>query len=381
MSTPFSLLPGATIGIIGGGQLGRMSAMAAARLGFRTHILSDTAQAPAAQTANELTVGAYDDPTVLEEFARNCDVITFEFENISLQGLKQLEAFCPVRPSRHILETSQDRVTEKTRLGKLGFPVAPWRSVPDQAALASLVEFGFPLILKTTCFGYDGKGQFRVNAAEELAALENTDLPYPLVAEKKIDFARELSVMVARNEKGEMRSFTPTENHHRDGILRVCIAPAPISPELARKAQEMAEKLARDLGLIGLLGVEMFEDARGNLLINEIAPRPHNSGHWTMDGCPVDQFEMHIRAVAGLPLPETRRHSDVFMHNLIGPEGMACVPELLEENAACVHLYGKEEARPGRKMGHVNRLYPFGALPGPLTLSSLSPLEAESIQN
>lgn len=371
MSTP--LLPGATIGIIGGGQLGRMSAIAAARLGFKTHVLSDIPDAPAAQTANRTTVGSYDDLALLDAFAQSCDVVTFEFENVSALGLAHLETLRPVHPAGRILAVSQDRIAEKTMLASLGLPVAPWRAVQNAADLEKLHELGFPLILKTTRFGYDGKGQYRLPDAEALEALEKTELPYPLIAEKKIDFACELSVMVARNVDGDIRSFDPAENKHRDGILRVSIAPAPIMPDLAEQARRVAETLAERLELIGLLGVELFVDQDGGLIVNEIAPRPHNSGHWTMDACPVDQFEMHVRAVAGLPLPETRRHSDAVMHNLIGPDDMACVPEILRENGTCLHLYGKKEARPGRKMGHVNRLFPFGGLPGDLALSTLLP--------
>lgn len=370
-----TLKPGSTIGIIGGGQLGRMSSIAAARLGFHTHILSASTPAPAAETATKITVGSYDDPAVLERFAHDCDVITFEFENISVEGLRQLEALCPVHPAGHILEVSQDRVSEKTTLENIGLSVAPWRQVRHMNDLATLPDFGFPLILKTTRFGYDGKGQFRVFDKESFQNIweQRETLPYPLIAEKKIDFSREISVMVARNSHGEIRCFDPSENHHREGILRVSVVPAPIPLETSEAAQKIALHLAERINLVGILGVELFQNFDGRLIVNEIAPRPHNSGHWTLNACLVDQFEMHIRAVAGLPLPSTRRHSDAFMHNLIGPEDIFLVPNLLKEENTALHLYGKDKAKPGRKMGHVNRIFPRGGLPGELTLSHFSP--------
>ncbi|MCX5615733.1 5-(carboxyamino)imidazole ribonucleotide synthase [Bombella sp. TMW 2.2559] len=373
--TVTALKPRARIGIVGGGQLGRMSAVAASRLGYEVHILSDSQPSPAAETAARFTVGSYDDPACLEKFARSCDVITFEFENISTAGLSHLSRFCPVHPSGHILEISQDRIAEKTMLGSYGLPVAPWKEIASPDDLRSLPAFGFPCILKTTRFGYDGKGQFRLpdETAFQGILQKAESLPYPLVAEQQIDFAREISVMVARGTDGTIRCFDVAENHHRQGILRASIVPAPIMPELAQKAQTLAATLAEKLNLVGIMGVELFEERNGDLLVNEIAPRPHNSGHWTMNACLVDQFEMHIRAVAGLPLPPARRHSDAYMHNLIGPDDMALLPELLQEENASIHLYGKEEARPGRKMGHVNRIFPRGGMPGDMVLSHYQP--------
>nr|WP_294918298.1 5-(carboxyamino)imidazole ribonucleotide synthase [uncultured Neokomagataea sp.] len=363
--------PGCTVGIIGGGQLGRMSAMAAARLGYRVHILNTAATSPAIEVSASATVGSYDDPDALKAFAEKCDVVTFEFENVSADGLALLERYRPVRPAGAILQVSQDRILEKTRLTQAGVSLAPWRAVQGPEDLAALHDFGFPLILKTTRFGYDGKGQFRVANAVELDALQ--DLPYPLVAEKRINFARELSVMVARGLDGQTRCFDTVENRHRDGILDITLAPAPITPALAQEAQSMAVRIAEELELVGLMGVEMFHAADGSLLVNEIAPRPHNSGHWTMNACLVDQFEMHIRAVTGLPLPSAARHSDAVMHNLIGPDDMARVPAILAADDMALHLYGKNDARPGRKMGHVNSIFPKGALPGELALSHLLP--------
>lgn len=362
--TAATLPVGATLGIIGGGQLGRMSAMAAARLGFNVHILSAESDPPAGDVARRTTVGAYDDPEILRRFAESVDAITFEFENISAEGLDILSSLRPVHPSGAILAISQDRVREKSFLAAHDIAVAPFHSVPDRSHLAMAAEtLGFPFLLKTTRFGYDGKGQFRIADRAMLEALE-AELPYPLIAEGYVDFACELSVMVARNALGAVQSFAVTENQHKDGILDLSLAPARIPVDLAHKAQDLARRVAGALDLIGLLGVEMFVTAQGTLLVNEIAPRPHNSGHWTMDACVVDQFEMHIRAVAGLPLPDPYRHSDAAMKNLIGPQGLAACPPALQEPGLALHLYGKSEWREGRKMGHVNALFPLGALPG-----------------
>ncbi|QHI95531.1 5-(carboxyamino)imidazole ribonucleotide synthase [Aristophania vespae] len=370
-----TLKTGSTIGIVGGGQLGRMGAMAAAKLGFRVHIFTDTMPSPAGEVAAACTVGSYDDATLLEAFARDCDVITFEFENISAAGLRKLEENCVVYPASSILEISQDRISEKRTLTELELPVAPWIALHSAADLAALKEFGFPCIVKTARLGYDGKGQYRLNKESDFEALlsKADTLSYPLVAEKFVDFQREISVMVVRQNSENYRVFDPSENRHKDGILRISLAPAPISPDLAQQAQNLAIKLAEKLNLVGIMGVEMFHDHKGQLIINEIAPRPHNSGHWTMDACAVDQFEMHIRAVAGLPLPSSRRHSDAVMHNLIGPEDMSLLPFLLKEDDGCLHLYGKKEVKPGRKMGHINRLFPKGGLPGELVLSEFLP--------
>lgn len=378
MKTRGVLPPGSVIGIIGGGQLGRMSAVAAARLGYHVHVLTDILPAPAAELAACVTCGAYDDMDLLEKFARSCNVISFEFENISAESLQKLEGLCPVHPSVMILETSQNRITEKTMLARHDLPVAPWCAVYHAGDLSQIEALGFPLILKTARFGYDGKGQYRLPDQEAFAALSPESLSYPLVAERQIDFAREISVMVMRNEAGDCACFDVAENYHHAGILRVSAVPASITPDLAASACAMAQKLAHGLKLVGIMGVEFFHDAGGSLIINEMAPRPHNSGHWTMDACLADQFEMYIRAITGLPLFTPRRHSDVFMHNLTGPEDMAFLPDILKEEGARIHLYGKSESRPGRKMGHVNRLFPYGALPGSLALEVLLPPLADT---
>ncbi|MDN6041229.1 MAG: 5-(carboxyamino)imidazole ribonucleotide synthase [Acetobacter sp.] len=383
--TPFSALgPNAVIGIVGGGQLGRMSAMAAAKLGFKTHILTQDPNGPAAQVSSGITLGAYDDLAVLEQFARAVDVVTFEFENISADGLDCLAQHCPVRPSGAILRTSQDRAVEKTFLTQAGVPIAPWHPVTDHASLQVAAEkLGFPFILKTARDGYDGKGQRRVYTPDELTEAYAALAPRALVAEGMVDFACEISVMVVRGANGTVRCFDPAQNFHRNGILDITLAPAPIAPELTQQAQTLATTIAEKLELIGILGVEMFIDRTGNLLVNEIAPRPHNSGHWTMDACPVDQFDMHIRAVAGLPLPPAQRHADAIMKNLIGPDDMALWPQIIATPTFLPHLYGKAEARRGRKMGHVNLVFPYSGLPGALGIQdALGPLATpDTIEN
>ena len=356
-----SLPPGSVIGIIGGGQLGRMSALAAARLGYLVHIFSPEAGGPAAQVAAFSTVAAYDDEAALARFAAAVDVVTFEFENIPAASLALLERLKPVRPSAKILGISQDRLLEKQFLNAAGIATAPWLPVHGPAELAAITV---PAILKTTRLGYDGKGQALVRTAAAAAAAFEALAPKPLVAEGLIDFAAEISVMVARGADGTVVAYDAVENRHKHHILDLTIAPAPLPPDLLAQAGDIAGQIAEGLGLVGLLGVEMFVTGTGNLLVNEIAPRPHNSGHWTIDACPVSQFEMHIRAVAGLPLPPAIRHSDAAMKNLVGPDDIAQWPAILATPGLCAHHYGKTEARPGRKMGHYTKLFPKGGLPG-----------------
>lgn len=372
------LPPNATIGIVGGGQLGRMSALAAARLGYRCHILSDTPASPAAQVAAGETVGSYDDPATLRAFAAAVDVVTFEFENVSAEGLDLLASLKPVRPSPAVLRISQDRAQEKGFLNAAGIATAPWRRVDSLEALhAAVGELGLPAILKTTRLGYDGKGQRRLDPGCDLAAAFAALAPHPLVLEGFVDFACEVSVLVARGADGTIRTFDVVENRHRHHILDLTLAPARIAEDTAARARAMAHDIAQAIDLVGLLAVEMFVDARGQVLVNELAPRPHNSGHWTIDACPASQFEMHVRAVAGLALPPAARHSDAVMKNLVGPEETALWPEILATPGLIPHLYGKAEARPGRKMGHVTRLFPRGALPGEFGIrDSLGPLAA-----
>jgi 5-(carboxyamino)imidazole ribonucleotide synthase len=359
------LQPNATIGIVGGGQLGRMSAMAAARLGYRSHILTPEPDSPAQQVSAGITLGDYEDPAALRDFAAHVDVITFEFENVSAEGLELLASLKPVHPSPSVLRISQDRIAEKSFLNGIGVQTAPWRLVESLSGLRSAVaELGLPAILKTTRLGYDGRGQTRLRAPEDLAPAWATLLPRPLVLEAVVDFACEISVVAARTADGGYAAFDTVENRHRDHILDLTFAPARIADITAAAAQATARRVAEGLGLIGLLAVEMFVAADGRVLVNEIAPRPHNSGHWTIDACPASQFELHIRAVAGLPLLPAVRHSDAVMKNLVGPQETALWPEILTTPGLIPHLYGKAEARAGRKMGHVTRLFPRGGLPG-----------------
>ena len=359
------LPPNATIGIVGGGQLGRMSALAAARLGYRCHILTPEPDSPAQQVSAGITLGDYEDPAALRDFAAHVDVITFEFENVSAEGLDLLASLKPVHPSPAVLRISQDRIAEKSFLNGIGVQTAPWRPVESFSQLeVAVAELGLPAILKTTRLGYDGRGQTRLRTPDDLAPAWAALLPRPLVLEAVVDFACEISVVAARGAAGGYAAFDTVENRHRDHILDLTFAPARISEITAAAAQATARRVAEGLGLIGLLAVEMFVAADGRVLVNEIAPRPHNSGHWTLDACPVSQFELHIRAVAGLPLLPATRHSDAVMKNLVGPEETALWPEIVATPGLIPHLYGKADARSGRKMGHVTRLFPRGALPG-----------------
>ena len=348
------MLPlGSTISILGGGQLGRMLSVAAARLGYRTHVY-EPGDAPAADVAHGVTRASYEDAAALVAFARSVEVVTFEFENVPAAALDLIEAEVPIRPGRVALATSQDRLTEKAFLSDLGLAVAPYADVPDLAALtAALDRIGAPAILKTRRFGYDGKGQVRISDPAEaetaFAALEGA----PALLEGHVDFSAEVSVIAARGQDGQVTAFDPGLNVHRDGILRTTTVPAGLSAPLVTDAVLLAGRILNALDYVGVLGVELFVTPAG-LVVNEIAPRVHNSGHWTQNGCAIDQFEQHIRAVAGWPLGDGRRHSDVVMENLIGAD-IDRLPELAASGAA-VHLYGKAETRPGRKMGHVNRI-------------------------
>lgn len=358
---PRLLPPGSIIGIFGGGQLGRMTSIAAARLGYRCHIYCPDHDSPASHVSDAHTVAAYDDAEALRTFARSVDVVTFEFENIPLESVRLVAELVPVRPAWKALEVGQDRLLEKTFFNGVGLGTAPWRRVDGPESLAeAITAIGVPAILKTTRLGYDGKGQIRITAAtdpEDAWRSLGADVG---VLEGFIDFEREISVIIARGLDGALAAFDPVENRHVNHILDTTIAPAPIRPELAAAAMEAARRSAEALDLVGLLAIEMFITRDGRILINEMAPRPHNSGHWTIDACYTDQFEQLVRAVCGLPLGTPARHSDAEMKNLIGDD-IARWPDLLAEPAAHLHLYGKAEARPGRKMGHVTRLRPKAA--------------------
>ena len=371
-----ALPPNAVIGLVGGGQLGRMSALAAARLGYRCHILTREPDSPAAQVSHGVTISDYADPVSLRAFAAAVDVISFEFENVSAEGLELLASLKPVRPAPSVLRISQDRVIEKRFLNEAGVPTAPWAPVGSLEELREAVaRIGLPAVLKTTRYGYDGKGQARLATPEDLAPAFASLSPKPLILEGFVDFAAEVSVVLARGADGSTTVFDTVENRHRDHILDLTLAPARVPASVSAEAQAIGRRVAHGLELVGLLAVEMFVDGRGRVLANEIAPRPHNSGHWTIEACPASQFEMHIRAIAGLPLPPAARHSDAVMRNLVGPEDLALWPEVLATPGLIPHLYGKAEARPRRKMGHVTRLFPKGALPGEFGVAAaLGPL-------
>jgi len=349
-----TLAPGSVVGILGGGQLGRMLAMAAARLGLIARIYDPDPAAPAGQVA-ALTVGGWDDAARLADFAAGCAVVTYEFENIPPAALDAIAAAAPVRPGRRALEISRDRRLEKAFLNDLGLPTAPWAEVTDADSLtAALARIGAPAILKTATLGYDGKGQARILTPDDAPAALAAMAGRPAVLEGFVTFEREVSVIVARALSGAVVAYDPGENVHVDGILRQTTVPATLRPAQAQDAVLMAGRIVQALEYVGVMGVELFVTPTG-LIVNEIAPRVHNSGHWTQAGCAVDQFEQHIRAIAGWPPGDGRRHVDVTMQNLIGAD-LDSLPELLRDPAVQLHLYGKAEVRPGRKMGHANRV-------------------------
>jgi len=346
-----------TIGILGGGQLGRMLSMAAARLGIRVHIYEPLPAPPAGDVAARVFTAGYDDVEALRAFAESVDLVTFEFENIPAAALDIVEAVTPVLPRRNALEISQDRITEKAFLQNNGVMVAPFAQVDTLANLeAALTELGTPAILKTRRFGYDGKGQVKISeaaqAADAFAALNGA----PAVLEQMISFEREISIIAARNAAGEVACYDPGENVHKDGILHTTTVPAMISHAQQTDAVLLAAKVVNALDYVGVMGVELFVIPNG-LMVNEIAPRVHNSGHWTQDACLIDQFEQHIRAIAGWPLGDGQRHSDAVMVNLLGDDAN----QLEQWQNAAIHLYGKSEVKSGRKMGHVNRISPKSA--------------------
>ena len=346
---------GSTIGILGGGQLGRMLSVAASRLGFKTHVFEPGANPPAADVAHALTTAPYDDHTALTAFAQACDVVTFEFENVPTAALDVIEAHATIRPGRDALRISQDRLIEKTFLQELGLQVAPFVDVSDAAAMENAVEaIGAPSILKTRRFGYDGKGQARLRSVDDAAAALADMNGAPAILEGFVDFTHEVSVIAARGPAGDVACFDPGENVHRDGILHTTTVPARLSVAQRTDTVLLAAKILNALDYVGVLGVEIFVTPQG-LIVNEIAPRVHNSGHWTQNGCTVDQFEQHIRAITGWPLGDGTRHADVVMENLIGDD-MDRVPALALARDTAIHLYGKAETKPGRKMGHVNRI-------------------------
>jgi 5-(carboxyamino)imidazole ribonucleotide synthase len=356
----FPLAPGSTIGIVGGGQLGRMLALAAARLGFDVAVLTPDADDCATRVCARALVAPYDDEPALTELARICQVVTFEFENVPAQVIARLETLgAAVAPNGASLAVAQDRIAEKTFLNGCGAATVPFAAIDRITDLASALDrLGAPALLKTRREGYDGKGQVWIesHAAAEaaFAALDGR----ACILEAACDFVREVSVIAARGRDGEVACYPISENHHQNGVLRRTIAPARASAAVAELAETIAARILSKLGYIGVMGVEMFELADGHLFVNEIAPRVHNSGHWTLDGCEVDQFEQHIRAIAGWPLGPTRALARVEMENLLGEE-IDHWPRLAADPDARIWVYGKGAARPGRKMGHVNRLRPL----------------------
>ena len=357
---PFPLPPGSTIGVLGSGQLGRMLAMAAARLGFRTHIYAD-APGPAFDVAAVTTVGGYDDWSKLTEFAHIVSVVTYEFENVADATAQHLAKLLPVRPGPKALTVAQDRLVEKTFLRDLGIAVAPFTPIASAAELRAALPFGDArAILKTRRLGYDGKGQVGIDAMTDADAAMAEIANAPAVLEQRLSFACEISVLICRAADGSDVIYDMPENTHRDGILRRSVVPAHLPPDVIVHAHAIARRIAGALDYVGLLAVELFDLGEASrvaqrLIVNEIAPRVHNSGHWTLDACAVSQFENHMRAVAGWPLGDPSRHSDAIMDNLIGPDALAW-PALAAEPNCCLHLYGKHEARAGRKMGHLTRL-------------------------
>lgn len=350
MSNP--LPQGACIGILGGGQLGRMLAVAASRLGLKAHIFEPSANPPAGHVADQVTTASYEDDAALRRFAQSVDVITYEFENIPTSALDILEQIRPIHPGRRALAISQDRLSEKEFLTGLGLKVAPYANVTTAAeAEAAAQSIGTPSILKTRRMGYDGKGQIRLKDASDMAEAWQAMQGAPSVLEGFINFSHEVSVIAARASDGQVACYDPGENVHREGILHSTTVPAILTAAQRMDAVLLAGQILNALDYVGVMGVELFVTPDG-LIVNEIAPRVHNSGHWTQNGCDICQFEQHIRAVAGWPLGDGTRHSDIRMENLIGAD-MDRVPELRGTNAA-LHLYGKSEVKPGRKMGHVN---------------------------
>jgi 5-(carboxyamino)imidazole ribonucleotide synthase len=352
------IAPGATIGILGGGQLGHMTALAAARLGYRCRIFTPERDSPASHVAVATTVADYKDRAALAAFARGVDVVTYEFENIPVEPVAFLAESLPVRPKPDVLAICQDRLKEKDFLNGIGVATARYQEVTSAAGLARAArDLGRPSVLKTAVLGYDGKGQAMIRADSDLDQAWKQLNAARGVLEGFVDFTQEISVIVARGLDGTHAAYVPVENQHKNHILDVTVAPARIPPPVAMKAEAMAAHIAQKIDLVGVLAIEMFVERGGGVLVNELAPRPHNSGHWTIDACATSQFEQLVRAVCGLPLGSPERHSDAVMKNLIGSD-VEQWREILKDPGAKLHLYGKTEARPGRKMGHVTRLSP-----------------------
>jgi len=349
--------PNRTIGIIGGGQLARMLATAAAELGFEINIYCPDRDCPAAQVANKTVLGNYDDNEKLVAFAKNINVLTYEFENIDTKALEELEKVVDIRPSVKALKISQDRYTEKTYLNSLGIKTTKFYKIDEVSDIEKhFVKIKKPILIKTRRLGYDGKGQVLIKTQDDINEYYLKNEFSPSIGEEVLRFDKELSVIIVRDKEGNTKAFEPGENVHERGILVTTTLPSSISEALRNDATEIAKKIVGDLDYIGVMGVEFFLKGK-ELLVNEIAPRVHNSGHWTMDGSYSSQFQQHIRAIMELPLLSTERHSDIVMYNLIGK----VTSDLLKNELAKVHIYGKKVPRPGRKMGHVNLIKKKGS--------------------
>lgn len=355
-----TFLPGSTIGLMGGGQLGRMFAIAARQMGYRIHVFTPEQNSPAGQLADRATIADYADEEAVREFARAIDLLTFEFENIPSSTVAWCEAHCEIRPHGRILQTAQNRWREKDFLSAAGIPVAPYRKISSRAQLATaLEEIGTPSILKSAAFGYDGKGQQLIREAGDIDKLWSDRASDELILERAIGFEKEISAIVVRRGDGAVATFPICENVHREHILDVTIIPARIDERIHEMAAEMARSIAEQLELVGILAVEMFLKPDGRILVNELAPRPHNSGHGTIEGCVTSQFEQHVRAVCGLPLGSTEVVRPSAMANLLGEIWNGRQPQwdaALSVPGVHLHLYGKAEPRPRRKMGHLTAL-------------------------
>ena len=362
MSDGRTILPGATLGVMGSGQLGRMFAIAARRMGYRVHAFSPDSDTPTGQVADLETTAAYDDEAAVREFAKSVAVLTFEFENVPSQTIEWASAHCPVRPSGNVLHVCQHRLREKEFLAGAGIPVAPFRKIESAAQLvAAAAEIGLPGVLKTAAFGYDGKGQRKLRPGDDLAEAWRPFAGQPAVVEKFITFDREISVIVARGLDGSMTTWPVCENEHANHILDITLCPARLPAPVAERAAELARSIALALDLAGILAVEMFLMHDGGIVVNELAPRPHNSGHFSFDASVTSQFEQQVRAVCGLPLGSTESLRPSAMANLLGDEWSAGEPDWAAAAAfpdVKIHLYGKAAAKPGRKMGHLTA---FGA--------------------
>lgn len=350
-----TLISGSTIGILGGGQLGQMLSMAASRLGFKTHIFEPSENPPASNVSSKFTRAEYDDYDALKQFASSVDVVTYEFENIPTAALDIIETQSEIFPNREALKISQDRLIEKEFINKLGFKTASFCEVNSlEELIQGINQIGAPSILKTRRFGYDGKGQVKVQPSSKPEEIWRNLGEKALILEGFINFSSEFSVIGSRSKDGQISCFDPGENVHKDGILRTTTVPAHLTNQQKTEAVLITAKILETLKYVGVIGIEFFLE-KNSLVINEFAPRVHNSGHWTQNGCTVDQFEQHIRAITGWKLGNAERHSDVIMENLIGDE-IYKTNQLVEDGSIALHLYGKTDVNPGRKMGHFNRI-------------------------